>query len=72
MLSTIIPQAQTRPILSFHEINKEIGNMVPSGQAAESFTEFVDEYGTFHRFYSPRDYLIYLDEKDLELIGKKS
>ncbi len=70
MISTA---AVNRPTLSFQEINQEIGNMMVSkDQMAHAYTEFIDEYGTFHRFYSQRDYLIYVEDRNLELIGRKS
>lgn len=69
MISTA---AVNRPTLSFQDVNHQIGNMISKDQTIHAYTEFVDEYGTFLRFYSRRDYLIYVEERNLELIGRRS
>lgn len=58
---------------SFAKINADIANMMASREEAQRpYCSFVDASGVFHTFPTQRDYLAYLDEQDLESIGKKS
>lgn len=60
-----------KPLLTFDQLNTEIGKALKP-EPIKPYKSFIDGQEMLLSFPTKRDYLTYLDERDLELVARKS